>query len=357
LTSIPDPDMAYRLKTGAHFQKDVRRLLTAQISRAVAHLSGQNTSAGEDVSAVHETRKALKRCRSILRLVRPGLNKKVFQTEDHAFRSIARILSQERDRQVMAQTLTKLSSQPRPQAEAEALKKASAALLNSPVQGAHHGDPESDARLALTMVEQAAESVRKIRITPPSLDTLAAGFGATYADGRRAFKKAYRSGDDEAFHAFRKLVQHHWRHLNLLSPAWPQLMEVRVASARQLAELLGDDHDLSILAERLGDSSLATLDPGCRAAVIAIARDEQARLRAEAQPIAGRLFAQRPRDMERMIVQLWPAAQRLVKQQRAAKVSRTKVEQGRTVHKKRRRPEKSPRMCLKIRPRAMSCLS
>lgn len=320
--------MAYRLKTTTNFQKDVRRLLAAQIRRASARLSGQGENDGG--SAVHETRKSLKRCRSILRLARPGLTKKVFQAEDHSFRAIAKILSQERDREVIAQTLVTLSAQPRPRSEREALANATAALTAINLNGVHHGDAESDARLALSMLKDADRAVRKIRVSPATIDTLAAGFGRTYAEARRALNAAYRSGDDEAFHAFRKLVQHHWRHLQLLAAAWPELMEVRVDSARELAQILGDDHDLSILAERLSDSSIMDLDQASREKVVTIARAEQARLRTQARPIARRLFAQRPRDMERMVLQLWPAAMQLSKHQRAAAKARANSTDGDT---------------------------
>jgi len=309
--------MAYRVKFGANLEKDVRRLLSAQIGRAVAQLSGLTDGA----SAVHETRKSLKRCRAILRLARPGLSKSAFTTEDHALRAIGRILSQERDREVMTHTLGRLSAGSRSPAEKLAVAAVDTAFGTIRLNGVSQDDTESDVRLAFSMLQQADRSVRKLAVSPARIETLAAGFARTYTEARRAMRTAYRTGQDETFHAFRKLVQHHWRHLQLLSPAWQELFEVRIAAARQLAQILGDDHDLAVLAAHLSENDMRSLDTVSRDTVTALARAEQARLRAEARPLAGRLFAQSPRDMERLVVKLWPAALRLARHPRPAEKS------------------------------------
>jgi CHAD domain-containing protein len=305
--------MAYRVKINADLSKDLRRLLTGQIGRAIAHLTGV---ADEGGSAVHETRKALKRCRSILRLARPGIGSRRFTAEDHAFRAIARILSSERDREVMAQTLARLGAEDRPAAEKDVLAAAADALQNGGMNGHSHEDVAANARLAIAMLQETERSIRQLEIRPARIATLAEGFAATYADARKAMKAAYRSGEDEAFHGFRKCVQHHWRQLQLLAPAWPELMQVRVAAARELSQIIGDDHDLSVLAAHLADDRTGLFSPAVQEAVGAIARAEQTRLRADAKPLAGRLFAQKPRDMERLIVQLWPASVRLARHRR-----------------------------------------
>lgn len=304
--------MAYRVKIGANLEKDVRRLLMAQVGRALAHLS----STADTGLAIHETRKSLKRCRSVLRLVEPGLDKRSFQRTDHSFRAIARVLSHQRDRQVMTETLAKLVESRQAISDAAEERRALEAVrtaiagkaVNGAAPGEHSDDLAADIRLALSMLKEADVAIRRLRMTPARIATLARGFAGTYRASRASMKAAYRSGEDEDFHAFRKCVQHHWRHLQLLSPAWPELMEVRIASARALAQALGNDHDLSVLADHLAGERMQSLPVQDRETVIAIARAEQARLRVEAEGIARRLFAQSPRDLERLILKLWPAA-------------------------------------------------
>ncbi len=52
---------------------------------------------------------------------------------------------------------------------------------------------------------------------------------------------------DEDFHALRKSVQQHWRHMQLLSRAWPEALSARADEAKALSQLLGEDHDLYVL--------------------------------------------------------------------------------------------------------------
>jgi hypothetical protein len=57
---------------------------------------------------VHTVRTTIKRLRAILRLIRPGISKTVFEREDSRLRQAARRLSLARDTQVARQTLSAL---------------------------------------------------------------------------------------------------------------------------------------------------------------------------------------------------------------------------------------------------------
>lgn len=303
--------MAYRVKIGAELEKDIRRLLTTQIGRAVGHLSGVLDDGG---SSIHATRKALKRCRSILRLVQPDLSRKDFRQHDQAFRDTARLLSHDRDREVMTQTLTVLSAK----AATPDSKAALAAALDElgTLNGHAHNAVIENVDAAIAKLKEAEHAVHSLHIRRAGLSTLAAGYAATYKNGQKALKEAYRAQDDEAFHTYRKSLQHHWRHCQLLAPVWPELMDVRTAAAREQSQLIGLDHDLSLVTNHFRDGGTSALNPQIRNRICAEAKAEQARLRATAKPLAHRLYAQAPRDMERMILKLWPAAKALARYRR-----------------------------------------
>jgi len=301
--------MAYRVKIGADLNKDVRRLLVSQTGRAIGHLSGALDDGG---SAVHATRKSLKRCRSILRLVRPGLSAKSFRRQDQAFRAVARLLSQDRDREVLAQTLALLTAGEGTNADKAALSSALNALQSEHLNGFAHQDADDNFRAAIGLLRNIEQGLQTLKIHAERVETVAAGFRMAYAEGRITLRAAYRSGEDEAFHTFRKALQHHWRHCQLLGPVWPELMDVRINAARELSQLAGLDHDLSVLILHLSDHR-HPFDAAVRSRVQALAMAEQTRLRCEMKPLAERLYAFAPRDMERMIKRLWPAANRLEK--------------------------------------------
>ncbi len=304
--------MAYRIKIGPRLEAEIRRLLLAQIDQARALLSS-----GEDAPiAVHESRKAMKRGRALLRLARPGLDRRVFRIEDQCMRSVGKLLSQERDRHVMHQTLQSLAAHCHDEETTGALSVA-LSLFHSDkpssggVNGPSEAVPEEQSTRALKLLDEAARRCRKLSFRPGRIETLAEGYSSTYAHARRACKVAYENGRDTEFHDFRRCVQRHWRHLQLLANVWPELMEVRIATARQLSQLLGDEHDCSILIEHMVSPKADTLSERQRALIIAFTRSEQENLRAAAHPVASRLLVQSPADLRRQLEKLWPIARRL----------------------------------------------
>ena len=63
---------------------------------------------GDHAVAVHETRKALKRLRALLRLIRPAIGDDAFRHENAQLRDIGLSLSGARDRHVLLETVNKL---------------------------------------------------------------------------------------------------------------------------------------------------------------------------------------------------------------------------------------------------------
>jgi hypothetical protein len=305
--------MAYRVKFNAELEKDVRRLLSTQVGRAIGHLSGVLDDGG---SAIHGTRKSLKRCRSILRLVRPGLSSADFRTCDRGFRDIARLLSHDRDREVMIETLTHLAADAEIPDDKSALAAALDELGTGTLNGFAHTQATENVSAAIGKLHDAEHAIHALTIKRANTSTLAAGFADTYADGRNALKAAYRAQTDDAFHTFRKALQHHWRHCQLLAPVWPEMMDVRIAAAREQSQLIGLDHDLSLITAHFSHEVSSKLEPEVRHRICSLAKAEQARIRATAKPLARRLYALPPADLERLIVKLWPAAKSLAQHRR-----------------------------------------
>lgn len=306
--------MALRLKLGRPIEKDARRLLLEQIERAETELSAGGAGAG----AVHETRKCMKRIRSLLRLLRAGLKTSVFKTEDDRYRSIGRLLSQLRDRHVLLQVLANLEADS-DAVTREALVASRVAFAPKALNGSGSSD-DQDAVIteALQRLDEGRTAANGLKLSPARIETLAKGLARNYADGKRHFKAQRKSPSDEGMHELRKTIQHHWRHLQILSPAWPELYEARIATAKTLAAMLGTDHDLSVLVSEVGALAPRSLSEPQKAAVIARAREEQERIRRDYVPLAWRLFAESPAEVESTTTRLWKVARRARALERAA---------------------------------------
>jgi CHAD domain-containing protein len=224
--------VAYRLKLNDGVAKSLRAVGRDQLEKAAEGLA----EGADPVEAVHDARKRLKKARSALRLARPGMPKSKYRAENRMLRDAGRALSGARDADVLVETVEKLgehfsvaykltrnrlSSRPRPELE----------------PAGHAGTLRA---LAASSGRWAIEG-----------DVLVAGIRRTYTRGRDAFELADRDPTAEHLHEWRKRVKDLWYQQRLLQQAWPGVLQAEAAETKTLSKLLGDDHDLAVLDERL----------------------------------------------------------------------------------------------------------
>ncbi|MGE0055492.1 MAG: CHAD domain-containing protein [Hyphomicrobium sp.] len=291
--------MAYRLKPSNIKAKAIRAIAREQVMRAVAVLSQDPVPP----TGVHEARKVVKRLRSLLRLLDPTLRNKELAALYKAIGGLGDQLAGARGAHVLRETVDKLEAHFGSNANATLAPLKS--MFACEVEG--HA-PHLDAARAKRVIDGFARQRRKLdklKVKRTGFACIVGGLEGTYRKARRAFAHAYSKPEDELFHELRKAVQWHQRHMALLSRAWPEFFNMRIAACRELAELLGDDHDLSELidlVERRGDDTLDT------SRIVALARNRQAELRSAARALSERLFAERPAAFARRMECYWNAA-------------------------------------------------
>jgi hypothetical protein len=94
--------MSYQLDPAAPMSEDLRRVAFAEIELAHGALAA---APPERHTGVHDTRKCLKRLRSLLLLARPGLPEPAFATLYDRLTTIARGLAPARDAQALYRCL------------------------------------------------------------------------------------------------------------------------------------------------------------------------------------------------------------------------------------------------------------
>ena len=97
--------MEYRLKQGESVPEGVRRMAAGQLDTALAHLGCED---GERDKHIHEARKATKRLRALVALVRRDLGDEVYALENQCYRGAGQRLSELRDATVLVETLDRL---------------------------------------------------------------------------------------------------------------------------------------------------------------------------------------------------------------------------------------------------------
>ena len=123
-------------------------------------------------------------------------------------------------------------------------------------------------------------------------DALSRGYARLYRRGQRAYRETVEAPGDVAFHEWRKRVKDHWYHTRLLAPAWAAPLEARHAELKTLSDLLGDEHDLSVLRDTLLADGGELLGGGAAQALLARIGRRQGELRALAQALGARIYAE-----------------------------------------------------------------
>jgi hypothetical protein len=307
--------MAFRFDISKTVPENAEEMLSRQLGKALRQLKA-GLDADEAVApGIHGARKNLKKARSLLKLLRPGLKRPAARRMNRALRDCGRALSGERDRTVGLETLDWLETvqrEPLPEQLVSAVRK----LYLAPSDpGAAVAEQQAvSARETLVDGIERADAIVCGMLPQLELDRLrpehiATAYAAGYADGRDRFLALdILTAEDEDVHDLRKPVQRHWRQTALLLDLWPEEMTVRLETARHVSKLLGMDHDLSLLAERVAEGLHVRGLARSKADFIGRCRTVQGQLRREVRPWLLRLYGPQPAAWEETLTLWWEAA-------------------------------------------------
>ncbi len=290
---------AYRLKRKEGAAEGLRRIALGRARKAQDRLRG--ASSGEAAEAIHGARKDLKKVRAVLRLVRDGLGEKAYRAENRRFRDAGRVLSESRDAEVKLETLAKLrerfgDSFPPSQA------RAWAAALEADRARVQAGAGSAQVERAIEAIAAGEARIPEWRLETDAWALLEPGLDRCYRRGREALEAVRAEREDESVHELRKRVKDLWYQQRLLAEAWPELLEPSAEQAHRLADLLGDHHDLAVLAEDL--RSREGLDADRRSGEGLIAK-RQEELLDEALALGARLYADKPKCFRHRMRSYW----------------------------------------------------
>ena len=296
--------MAYRLDPRETLPDGLRRIVVEQLTEAE---DGLRTAPGDERDrAVHQARKATKKSRAVLRLVRDEVGAKTYSRDNQALREAARRLSDPRDAAVLVASVDRLREQI-PLAR-KSLAPLSAVLEQRRVEITSRVLDDEDA-MAAAADELAVirARVERWRIGSDRFSVLEDGLRRTYARGRDAFADARKRPGDERLHDARKRVKDLWYHARVLKPVWPGPMDALVDAADRLGDLLGEDHDLAVLSDTVRALAAEGGDRGAGETLLTLADNRRAELQAEIWPLGRRVYADKPKPFVRRLAVLYRA--------------------------------------------------
>jgi CHAD domain-containing protein len=295
-----EPSRAYRLKRKEPLDAGMRRIAAGRAELALARLRRIGAEDAEFETAVHDTRKDLKKLRAVVRLLRDQLGKRVYEEQNRCYRDAARLLSESRDAAVKLETLDALVDR-RPGLPADALRAWRQALERDRDEAVEGADAMTILE-AIELIEAGRDGIGAWSLDSGSWGLIARGVRSTYKRGRQAMCRAEAEPSEESFHRWRKGAKDLWYLLRLVAPAWPEVLGATADQAHELADLLGDHHDLAVLRADLTARSLPT--DTAEAFAEAIDR-RQGELADAAFKLGRRLYAEKPKTFCRRLRAYW----------------------------------------------------
>lgn len=277
----------------------LRRITIEQFDHALEGFS----SGGDIDTAVHEARKSMKRLRALLRLVRPVLGDDVYRAENAVLRDTARWLAPVRDGLVVVDAVAGLRERYdgylRQAVFADLEERLEERYQRRRIRALAEGEVfekvvrvlrSARARYSAWPVEGDVGYGRKpIR---HSYASVAGGLGATYGRGRREMEVAINHPGAANYHQWRKRVKYLRHQAEVLEPIWPEVVGGYARSLDRLGEILGEEHDLAELLRLVAELPELCPDSLERSLLAALAQQRRAELRAAANSLGSRIYAE-----------------------------------------------------------------
>jgi CHAD domain-containing protein len=296
--------MPFRVQPDESAAKAVRRIAREQLGKIGDGLSQQPQGLDE---AVHEARKRFKKLRALLKLVRDEVVDKTYRKENACFRDTARPLSEVRDARVLVEALDELG-QHFPEAPADELGQAREALRRRQEEAARRVLDEQETLTEVAdVVRQAGKRVKDWAPRQGDWSLLKAGLQRTYCQGRDALAVAQAAPTDANLHEWRKRVKDLWHQLEIPEPSRPDLLGALANKAHELADHLGDDHDLIVLSQKLPEV-FGTEGNGAQGAEWSrLIQRRRGELQQDALRLGDELYRDRPKAFVRRLKAYWKA--------------------------------------------------
>jgi CYTH domain-containing protein/CHAD domain-containing protein len=301
----PAPSRAYRLLDDKDAAAGIRRVIVGRLEKAAERL--REASDGDALAeSIHGARKDLKKARAALRLVREDLGEETFKRENHELRDAARLLSASRDAEVKLETLDRLVEGDVGDAPPGPTALWRAALVADRDRIVDADADQTDA--AVAAIEAVAARAPDWKLHHDGWKLLAPGLDTAYGEGRDAFEALTDAPSVEAVHDLRKRGKDLWYQVRLLRDAWPAVLDATAEEVHELTDLLGDHHDLAVLAEDL--TGREEVDAAPRTVLREQIEAAQAALLADAGRLGERVYAEKPEAFGRRLRAYWRAWRR-----------------------------------------------
>jgi CHAD domain-containing protein len=290
--------MAFQYKRRESVPASSLRIMRKELDKCLKSLKTQFASD----ETIHEVRKRFQKVRAILKLVRHAIGEKAYQRENSCFRDAAAVLRDVRDAKVQIDALLNLCSQV--QTACPASGRATLEARRNSIR--QRVLVEGDVLPPLVKgIKKAHARIESCTFHAKGWRAIGPGLKKTYKKARDAMHVAAREPTIERLHEWRKRSKYMWHQLHALEAIAPPVVSALVEHTHHITQLLGDDHDLAMLRERI-HGHLADFGGQKTVQELSEAIDRRREdLKRQALAAARQLFAPRPSQFAGQLKEYW----------------------------------------------------
>jgi CHAD domain-containing protein len=296
--------VSYQLEEKQKLRRQFKKICRKMLNKAIKELARRSSATRGQ--GVHNARKRLKQLRGMLKLMQFGLAKQAYKRQTKIFRDAAKPLSEVRDADVMIETLDRLCEHFSSQIKRKSFKKLRQALLNRRTKlrkqllGKQRQMQKVSAKL-----RKEEDSLTKWTSVPNDSKVIFQGLEKTYSRAQDEMKDAIADQEDEKLHEWRKDVKYLRYQLELLCEVWPPVISPMADQTHQLADLLGEDHDLVVLKDLILNDFTDCCKSNEKELIVALLNQRRLQLEAEAIALGKKFFAESPKQFTRRLKGYW----------------------------------------------------
>jgi len=278
----------------------LREGLLRSFDRLTDSIVKQSSSTQTDEQRTHRIRTMIKRLRSLLRLIRPGVDAAFFDQENERLRNAARILSPARDSEVALDTLKTLPVNDHSRREAVDVALSG---LEPRIQREKAHQP--DLTELKEDVRETRSRIRTLKFQGTEQQIIEEAIRKIYRQGRQRMKEATRTDEDAAYHRWRIRAKNLYYELQFLESFWPKRLHRMVSRLSKLQDRIGLDHDIAVLRAELKRTPEAFGGKERVGRIVSCLDSHTQKLRRSAVPLGRKILGKKPKRFARQLARRW----------------------------------------------------
>jgi CHAD domain-containing protein len=262
--------------------------------------AGSHPVEADRAELVHEARKAIKRMRALARLLRYELGEQELRRVNGSLRVAGQRLAGARDAEVRLATLQRLRTRHPKALALEGIERLRERLEREREQASEPAPPQD----VLGDIANMRRELTHWNLVEHDFEALAPGLRRIYREGRRRHARVKRehAHNAEAVHDWRKRVKSLYYALDTLGGASAKGARGATRRAERLGDLLGEEHDLWLLAAYVEQHPDAFgEDTSAHETLLKLTERRRERLRERALNLGARLYELGPGDFTRRV--------------------------------------------------------